>query len=83
MFLAAPNCQSTAPSGGCFWAPGPIPAGAWLIFVAIVVLAGLIIYGLEGGRPRWRAVGAWLVSVVVFAIAAEAFEFYAAAAALH
>lgn len=76
MFLAA-SCQNSP----C-WAPTPPPIGAWLVYVAIVVIAGLIILadwrlGPAEGRSSMRtAVLAWLVTVVIIAISAEALELY-------
>ncbi|HVH63406.1 MAG TPA: hypothetical protein VNA65_07385 [Candidatus Dormibacteraeota bacterium] len=82
VLVAAPNCQATPPAGNCYWAPAPVPIRAWWIFAAIVVFAALVIYGLEGGRPKLRLVAVWLGSMIVFALTAAALEFYAAAAAL-
>lgn len=76
MFLDV-KCQSSP----C-WGPTPPPMGAWLIYSAIAVIAGLIILAdwklsPAGGRSQMRtAVLAWLAAVALIAVSAEALELY-------
>jgi len=76
MLLAA-SCKSSP----C-WAPTPPPAWTWLVYVAIAVAAGLIIFidwrtspPAERGRVR-AAVIVWLLFVVIAGVSAGALEVY-------
>lgn len=73
---------AACPSPGTCWNPGPIPWWVGLIYAAVAVAAGLIIFLAEDGKPRMGAVAAWLGSVVLFAAIVEAVSLYAASTAL-